>query len=257
MSVRKLFSILVLLPMIIAGCASTAERQAEQAKINRMAETHVLLGSSYLQRGQLEIAKEELVKALKISPDHSQASNIMAVLQWRLKDYDEADRYFRKALASDDKNASAQHNYGTFLCDRGKIDEGLKYFDAAIANQLYSHAAEVNLNAGVCLMRKPAPQAAEKYLREALRVNPKLSGALYQMAKISLDTGKAISGRAFIERYFQAAADTPESLLLAVKIERVLRNKNAEASYAIRLRGKFPTSPEAEQLAAMSAPKKN
>ncbi|HEY5683452.1 MAG TPA: type IV pilus biogenesis/stability protein PilW [Sulfuricaulis sp.] len=257
MSVRRFFSTLALLSMIISGCASTAEREAEQAKITKKAETHVLLGSGYLQRGQLEIAREELEKALKISPDYSQANNIMAVLQWRLKDYDKADRYFRKALSSDDNNASAQHNYGAFLCDRGKIDEGLKYFDAAIANQLYSFAAEVNLNAGVCLMKKPAPQTAEKYLREALRINPNLSGALYQMAKISLDMGKAISGRAFIERYFQAAEDTPESLLLAVKIERVLRNKNAEASYAIRLRGKFPTSPEAEQLAAMSAPKKN
>lgn len=257
MSVRRFFSILVFLPMIISGCASTAERQAEQTKITKMAETHVLLGSGYLQRGQLEVAREELEKALKISPDYSQANNIMAVLQWRLRDYDKADRYFRKALSSDENNASAQHNYGAFLCDRGKIDEGLKYFDAAIANQLYSFAADVNLNAGVCLMKKPAPQVAEKYLREALRINPKLSGALYQMAKISLDTGKAISGRAFIERYFQAAEDTPESLLLAVKIERVLRNKNAEASYAIRLRGKFPTSPEAEQLAAMSAPRKN
>jgi type IV pilus assembly protein PilF len=243
--------------MIFAGCASTVERQAEQAKIYKMAETHVLLGSGYLQRGQLEVAKEELEKALKISPNHSQANNIMAVLQWRLKDYEKVERHFLKALASDDKNASAQHNYGAFLCDRGNIDEGLRYFDAAIANQLYSYAADVNLNAGVCLMKKPAPAAAEKYLREALRVNPKLPGALYQMAKISLDMGKTTPARAFIERYFQATEDTPESLLLAVKIERALRNKNAEASYAIRLRGKFPTSPEAEQLASMAAPKKN
>ncbi|MDH3513680.1 MAG: type IV pilus biogenesis/stability protein PilW [Gammaproteobacteria bacterium] len=257
MNWRLVFPLVLFLPVALAGCASSAERQAEQAKIAKLAETHVLLGSGYLQRGQLEIASEELGKALKISPDYSQANNIMAVLQWRLKDYASADRYFRKALASDDNNASAQHNYGAFLCDRGKIDEGLKYFDAAIANQMYSYAADVNLNAGVCLMKKPMPAAAEKYFREALQINPKLPGALYHMAKISLDSGKAISGRAFIERYFQAAEDTPESLLLAVKIERALRNKNAEASYAIRLRGKFPASPEAEQLASMSAPKKN
>ena len=256
MSVRWFIPMLVFLSLVFSGCASTAERQAEQAKIAKKAETHLLLGSGYLQRGQLEIAKEELEKALKISPDYSQANNIMAVLQWRLQDYDKAESYFRKALAHDGNNASAQHNYGAFLCDRGRIDEGLKYFDAAIANQLYSFAADVNLNAGVCLMKKPAPPAAEKYLREALRLNPKLPGALFQMAKISLDTGKAISGRAFIERYFLASEDTPESLLLAVKIERALGNKNAESSYAIRLRGKFPTSPEAEQLAAMSAPRK-
>jgi hypothetical protein len=46
---------------------------------------------------------------------------------------------------------------------------------------------------------------------------------------------------------------TPESLL-AVRIERALGNKSAEASYALRLRNKFP-SPEAGSHAA-STPKK-
>lgn len=242
--------------LLLVGCASSAERQAELEREDRLAETHVLLGASYMQRGQLDVAKEELDKALKLVPDHSQANNIMAVLQWRFKDYDRAERLFRKALASDENNASAQHNYGAFLCDRGKITEGVRHFDAAAANPLYDYAAEVNLNAGVCLMKKPAPVAAEKYFREALRLNPKLPGALYQMAKISFDSGRALPARGFIERYFQAAEDTPESLLLAVKIERALRNKNAEASYAIRLRGKFPTAPEVAQLQSPSAPRK-
>lgn len=254
MNARIVLSVAVLL--FLAGCASSAERQAEHDKMDNLAETHVLLGSSYLQRGQLDVAKEELDKALKLVPDHSQANNIMAVLQWRFKDYGKAERLFRKALASDENNASAQHNYGAFLCDRGKITEGVQHFDAAAANPLYLYAAEVNLNAGVCLMKKPAPAAAEKYFREALRLNPKLSGALYQMAKISLDSGQALSARGFIERYFQSAEDTPEGLLLAVKIERALRNKNAEASYAIRLRGKFPASPEVAQLHALSAPRR-
>ena len=253
MNARIVLSVAVLL---LAGCASSAERQAEQDKINKLAETHVFLGSSYMQRGQLDVAKEELDKALKIAPDYSQANNIMAVLQWRFKNYDKAERLFRKSLASDENNASAQHNYGAFLCDHGKITEGVQHFDVAAANPLYPYAAEVNLNAGVCLMKKPAPAAAEKYFREALRLNPKLSGALYQMAQISLDSGQALPARGFIERYFQSAEDTPESLLLAVKIERVLQNKNAEASYAIRLRGKFPTSPEVAQMQALSAPRK-
>lgn len=239
---------------LLAGCASSAERQEEKDKANRLAETHVLLGSSYLQRGQLDVAKEELDKALKVAPDHSQANNIMAVLQWRFKDYDKAERLFRKALASDENNASAQHNYGAFLCDRGKISEGVRHFDSAAANPLYGYTAEVNLNAGVCLMKKPMPVAAEKYFREALHLNPKLSGALFQMARISLDSGQALSARGFIERYFQSAEDTPESLFLAVKIERALQNKNAEASYALRLRGKFPTSPEVAKLHALTAP---
>jgi type IV pilus assembly protein PilF len=254
MNRRFLNAVFVLL--LVAGCASSKEREADMEKKNNRAETHVMLGASYLQRGQLDVAKEELEKALSEMPDHSQANNIMGVLQWRLKKYDEADRYFRKSLDKDDSNSSAHHNYGAFLCDRGKIDAGVRQFNAAAGDALYPYTAEVNLNAGICLMKKPAPAEAEKYFREALRINPKLPGALYQMAKLSADSGRNLPARGFIERYFQSAEDTPESLLLAVKIERSLGNKNAEASYALRLRSKFPTSPEAGQLHAASVPKK-
>ena len=256
MNRRFLDTATILLILALAGCASSAERQEEMEKKDKRAETHVMLGASYLQRGQLDVAKEELEKALSEMPDNSQANNIMAVLQWRLKKYDEADRLFRKALDKDASNSSAHHNYGAFLCDRGKLDAGVRHFDAATGDALYPYTAEVNLNAGLCLMKKPAPAMAEKYFREALRINPKLPSALYQMARLSVDSGQRLSARGFIERYFQSADDTPESLLLAVRIERALGNKNAEASYALRLRSKFPTSPEAGQLHAASAPKK-
>jgi type IV pilus assembly protein PilF len=249
-------ALIAFLIVAVAGCASSAEREADLEKKNKRVETHVMLGASYLQRGQLDVANQELGKALSEMPDNSQANNIMAVLQWRLKKYDEADRLFRKALDKDAGNSSAHHNYGAFLCDRGKLDASVRHFDAAVGDALYPYAAEVNLNAGVCLMKKPAPAVAEKYFREALRINPKLPSALYQIAKLSADSGKRLSARGFIERYFQSAEDTPESLLLAVRIERALGNKNAEASYALRLRSKFPTSPEAGQLHAASAPKK-
>jgi type IV pilus assembly protein PilF len=249
--------VLMLLSLIVlVGCASTAERQAEQKKIDDRADTHVMLGARYMQRGQLEIAKQELDKALAESPDNSQANNMMAVLQWRIKNLREADRYFRKALDNDEKNSSAHHNYGAFLCEQGKIDEAVRHFDVAANDALYSYTAEVDLNAGICLMKKPSPAAAEKYFREALRINPRLSGALYQMAKLSFDTGHRLSARGFMQRYFQSADDTPEALLLAVRIEHALRNKDAEASYALRLRGKFPDSPEAGQLRAIASSRK-
>lgn len=256
MSARFLLPTAMLLCAMLAGCASSAERQAEQEKMNKRAETHVLLGASYMQRGQLEVAKQELDKAYGLVPDNSQVNNMMALLQWRLKNPDEAERHFRKAVAAEPPNPEAWNNYGVFLCGRGKIDEAVTWFQKAAANTFYKTPDEANLNAGVCLMKKPAPTVAEKYFREALRLNPKQSGALYQMAKISLDSGQVLSARGFIERYFQVAEDTPESLLLAVKIERALYNKNAEASYAVRLRGKFPTSPEAGQLQTLSGARK-
>ncbi len=239
---------LVLLSALISGCATTAEREAERARIQKAVDTNVQLGATYLGRGQPQFAEERLKKALELDPDHSQANNMMALLQWRLKNYDAAERFFRKALSAEKANPAAQNNYGTFLCDRGKVDDAVTWFEKAASNPLYGRPGRAYENAGVCLMKKPAPKTAEKYFRRALQYNPKLSRSLYHMAQINYDAGKTLAARGFIQRFFEVAKDTPESLLLAVKIERALHNKNEEASYALRLKGKFPDSPEAKFL---------
>ena len=206
------------------------------------------MGATYLGRGQLRFAEEKLKRALALDPDDSQANNMMALLRWRLKDYDGAERFFRKALDTEKANPAAQNNYGTFLCDRGKVDDAVAWFEKAASNPMYNKPGIAYENAGLCLMKKPVPRTAERYFRQALKHNPKLPRSLYQMAQISFDTGRTLAARGFIQRFFEVAKDTPESLLLAVKIEHALRNKNEGASYALRLKSKFPDSPEAKFL---------
>jgi type IV pilus assembly protein PilF len=243
----------VLVAGVLAGCASQTERAAEQAKRRQAVDTQVQLGAAYLQRERYDIAKQHLDRALELDSDDSQANNVMAVLKWKLKDYDGAERYFRRALDRDDKNPAIYHNYGAFLCERGRLDEGVRMLDRVVNDRLYVAAADANVNAGICLMTKPAPAAAEKYFREALRTKPAQASALYHMARISFDGGNALNARGFLQRYFQSAEDSPEALLLAVRVETAMKDKDAAASFALRLKSKFPTSSEAQQLARESA----
>lgn len=237
----------VLMAALAAGCASTAERAADEDKRTRLVETNVQLAAGYLQRGQLEYAKEKLDKALVIDSNDSQANNMMALLQWRFKDYGLAERHFARAVA-DESNAEAQNNFGAFLCERDRPEDAEKWFKRAAANPLYKTPAAANENAALCLMKKQAYTKAEPYFREALRVEPQRPASLYHMARISHDTGRTLAARGFIQRFFQASEDTAEALWLAVQVERALKNKNDEASYALRLRSRFPTSPEAQRL---------
>ena len=240
--------------MLIVGCASTAERDAERVRKEQMLVTNLQLGSEYLQRGQLQYAQERLDKAREMAPDDSRVNNMMGLLYWRLGDQERAQYFFRQAVDTDPGNPEAFNNYGVFLCSRGQINEAERWFKKALADPLYQTPVEGNVNAGVCLMKKPAPAVAEEYFRAALKVSPKNSVALYQMAKISYDSGKTLAARGFIQRFFEGSNDTPEALLLATKIEQAMRNKNQAASYALRLRGKFPDSPEAKQLNAGRSP---
>ena len=243
----------ILIGTLLMGCASSQDRKALKARKENVVILNTQLAAAYLQRGRPEIALDNISKALALAPNDSQANNVMALLQWRLKQNDAAHKYFRRALKSQPGNSEARNNYGAFLCERGEVDKAVKQFELALTNPLYTTPAQANLNAGLCLMKKPAPVVAESYFREVLKLDPKRKAALYQMAKISYDSGRTYSARGFIQRFFEIANDTPESLLLAVKIEGKLRAKDAEASYALRLRGKFPDSPETQELRKLSA----
>lgn len=245
----------VALALIVTGCASTAEREANEAKRARLVETNVQLANGYLQRGELEFAKERLDKALAVEPNDSQANNMMALLQWRLKDYRAAEQHFRNSVSHKD-DPEAQNNFGVFLCERGRAEEAETWFKRAIANPLYQTPALAYENAGICFLKARAIPKAEGYFREALRVDPRLPTSLLHMARISYEAGRTLPARGFMQRYFQATQDTPEALFLAVQIERALKNKDEEASYAMRLRGKFPASPEARRLQAPTAGQK-
>jgi type IV pilus assembly protein PilF len=179
----------------------------------------------------------------------------MALLLWRLKDNAGAERYFRRALHASGANSDTWNNFGVFLCETGKLDDADDAFKRALEDPLYKTPAEANINAGMCQMRKPSPKAAERYFRAALDINPAQPQALLELAKLTYNDGRSLSARAFIQRYFSVAPETPASLLLANKIEGVLGNNDAEASYAVKLRGKFPDAPEVAQLKPTPKPR--
>ena len=83
----------------------------------KLVDTNIQLAAGYLQQGQFDAAKEKLDKALEIAPDDPQANNVMALLQWRLKNHDAAERHFQRALGSKAGgiNPDVQHNYGAYL----------------------------------------------------------------------------------------------------------------------------------------------
>jgi len=233
---------------VLAACASSPEREAERARTRQAVQTQVQLAAGYIERGQLEIARQSLDKALELDDSSPSANSMMGVLQWRLQNYDEAERYFKRSLDTEPVDPDVQNNYAVFLCARGKHDQAVKLFEQVASNPAYRTPAAAYENAGLCLLRKPAPAAAEQYFRKALERNPQQAKSLLNLARLSYKKGQYLSARGFMQRYFQVAPDSPESLLLAVHIERALRNRNAEASYALRLRNKYPNSPEVAQL---------
>lgn len=241
---------LVFASLLLSACTSVNQGiTGSSDDANSRAQVHTELALGYLQRNQKQTALDELEEALEISPSHSQANYVMAMLQSQLSHDDKADKHYRRALETNPQNSIAAHDYAIFLCKQGKVEEAINYFQSALGNPLYERRTLTNLRAGECLMNiRTDRRGAEPYFQAALDANPRLGRALYYMADIAFARGRFLAARGYIERYFSVSPDTPRSLLLAVRIETRLNADDVAREYATRLRKKFASSDEAKKL---------
>jgi type IV pilus assembly protein PilF len=246
----------VLLVCLIAlgGACTTTTGPGEKKSADERAELHAQLAANYMQRNQYDVALSELNKALKISPRSPVANYVMALLKTRLKELDDAERYYKRALDANPKYSEARHYYAVYLCGRGSYGEALQHFDQVLSDPLYSGTSLAYAHAGECVLSDPAREAAsaEVYLEPALAANPRLANALRSMATVRYQSGNYLSARAFMQRYFDVGPETPQTLLLAVRVELALGAAQAADEYAVRLKRRFPRSEQAAELAKLT-----
>ncbi len=217
-------------------------------KGNRLAETNVKLGVGYFQQGNYEYALRKFRKALEIDDNLPNGHYAIALLYDRLNKPQAAVRHFERAIDINPQYSDAYNAYAAFLCRKKEYERADKKFRKALTNPLYRSHDLVRLNAGLCAMRAGKPERAENYFRNLLKSHPNRPTALYQMAKINYDAQRFLQARGYIQRFYALGRHTSQSLLLGVKIERVLGDKNALAKYALILQRKFPDSDEAKEL---------
>lgn len=243
--------------ILLTGCQMFDEKpgsnpQDPYASLSQ-ADVYVQLGIQYMEQGMLETADADLKRAIDLDSSNSEAYNALGVLYGRLKRDEEADGYFRKALTNNPQNYSARNNYGRFLCEHGRQQEGMAQFRQVIAAPLYQQPWLPLTNAGLCSKSANRNAEAEDFFRKALQTNPRFPPALLEMAKLTAASKQYLAARGFLQRYHDAAAETPVSLWVGAQTELALGDREAASSYLARLRTRFPDSFEAGQAARWSA----
>lgn len=236
--------IITILSIFLFSCAS-AEKKKEVYKI---ADSNVRLGIGYLKQGRVEDALQKLQKAIDVAPDYPEAQSSIALIYQQLGEYEKSREHYEKALDLQPESGVIHNNFATLLCRSGKPLEAEKHFLLAIKSRGYPTPAQALENLGSCMMQIPDLDKAEKYLRQALQLDPKLPGALLHMARLNLDKKNYMSGRAYLERYQAVAEMNPESLWLGIQIEKELGDKRTVMGYENQLRRKFPDSNETRLL---------
>jgi type IV pilus assembly protein PilF len=243
--------------LLLAAAPAWAQRAAqapEEAPTSMPKDTftraklHTELGSLYFQNGNLIVALEELTIAISINDKYAPAYSTRGLVLFHIKEWESADKDFRRALELDDKDPEIANNYGWFLCETGKPKESIAYFQRALKNALYQTPELAMLNAGACYVKLGDIATAEDYVRRSLRLSPDNPRALLQLAQISYARGNYDAAKMHMEKVAKLTDSGAEALWLMLRVERRLGDQQAEKSYAAQLRRKFPDSPEYQEF---------
>jgi type IV pilus assembly protein PilF len=226
------------------GTESKADKREDAARVR------VELGQRYMQQGKLELALENLQKALEYDANYVDAQTVIAVLYERIGRIKDAGEHYARATELAPKSGAANNNYGQFLCASGHYDEAQKYFLRAMDDPFYKSPDVLYTNAGTCLLEHGGGQLdqAENDFRKALEANPKNALALYEMAKLLYAKDDFFHARAFVSRFEAIGQPNPDALLLARNIEVKMGHADSARDYAQRLHEQFPDSEQTRSL---------
>ncbi len=251
---KKGLSVLVAVALL-AGCAAqpmdgsggvpvseALTQNSERARI------FTNLAEAYVERAQYKVALGELAKAITVDNRYGPAYNVYGMIYMDLAEDKLADENFRHAIELNRNDSNARNNYGWFLCTRGRYDEGLAQFSAAIRNPLYAQPELAMTNAGLCAEKKGDIALAEASLGKALKLQSDNPHSILKLAGFYFRQGRLKEAQHLLGRYGELAPPSAESLWLGVRLERKLGDREQEAAYARQLRKSFPDSNETQQL---------
>jgi type IV pilus assembly protein PilF len=246
---------IVMAAILLAGCAGQpigegggVSSTPADSESRQRARAFTDLANAYFARAQYKIALDELRKAITADSHFGPAYNIYGLIYMELAEDTLAEENFRRAIELDRGDSETRNNYGWFLCTRGRYDEGLEQFSAALRNPLYTQPERAMANAGLCAERKGDLALAEANLLKSLKLQPDNPNTLIKLAGLYFRQGRLMETQRLLGRHAELAPPTAESLWLGVRLERRLGDRAQEAAYGLQLRKRFPDSNEARLL---------
>ena len=220
---------------------ANAERAFQSAKI------HTELAAEYFHRGQLDVALEEVTEALKAQSDYALAYNVLGLINMTLNENSKALDNFEQAIRKAPKNPEIHNNYGWFLCQRfpQRMDQAISHFMTAAIDPLYSTPEMSYTNAGICEIKRQKYNEGQQFFQKALSIQPNYSPALIGLIDTDFQRGNLTEAQSKLALFQKNNSPTPESLILAIKIEQAMGNQLAVGSYIFQLQKHFPESKEA------------
>ncbi len=226
------------------GSQPELQTSSDQTDNQKRSRIRLQLAVGYYEQRQWPVALDEVKQALQADPDLADAHSMRALIYMEMGETRLAEDSFLRAIKLAPNNPEMSNNYGWFLCQNGRERESITYFEATLKNRAYQSPWKVLNNAGVCSLKLKDAVSAERYFAQAFQLDPGNLSTSTNLAKIYYGRGDYERARFYIGRVVKADVLDADVLWLAIKAERKLGDRAAEASLATQLRRRHPTSSE-------------
>lgn len=223
-------------------------QQASVGSAQGRAKTHTELGTLYYQAGNMQIASQEARIALDSDPNYAPGYNLLGLIHLYLREMPQAQDNFERASRLAPGDPEIANNYGWLLCQSGRENEALQLFMLSARNPLYKTPTKPYTNAGLCALRLKDEKGAEEYFQRAAQADASNAQAIFHLADMLYRRGDYAIARKYVAEVMRLNPPNAESLWLALRIERKLGDRSAEASYASQLRRGFAGTPQHQAL---------
>ncbi|MBH9553487.1 type IV pilus biogenesis/stability protein PilW [Inhella gelatinilytica] len=217
----------------------------DASEVERRAAMRIELAGGYLQRGQFNVALDEVKQALALKPDTREGLNLRALILAAMGELAAADETFRRTLTLYPQDPDTLHNMGWVACQQKLWSRATEKFDEALRQSTYRAPARTWLAKGVCEARADHVKAAEASLMRAFELDPSNPTVSFSLADVFFRTQQWERAR-FQTARVNGQAATASSLWLAAKIEHRLGNRPGVTEWGQRLLREFPQSSEAD-----------
>lgn len=205
-----------------AAAVRAAERTGKvslrELKISNKARAAFAEAEKKLGRRDLAGAIADLTRAVELAPAFTDARNNLGTIAYQSRRYADAERYFREALEHDPGAYAPTVNLGGVLLNLDRAKEALPYNEYAVRQRPDDALAESQL--GMTWAALGDGEKAEKYLREAIRLDPAhFSHPQLVLARVYLDRGDRESAAVQLQKFLEQHPETPNAAAIQKEIE--------------------------------------
>jgi tetratricopeptide (TPR) repeat protein len=149
---------------------------------------HHSLGAALAKQHRLDEAEPHFVEAVRLWPKYPQALNDLALMRVVRGKAEEGVALFRAALASRPSDWKTHNNLARTLCQQGKFDEGIKEYQTAL--KLNPGATDTRGFLAAALVERGRPQEAMGVFEDALKLRPQDAEAHFKYASLLMALGQ-------------------------------------------------------------------